>query len=157
MIFEALQSELVRFDFHFLRSKLQKIPELNLSMTTYETLLTVLWWTEWKYDSKPKGKLPVQPGVKGTDRSWQFIPVTPEDGNFMFRRDENRTRTRKILELRVEGETKRKLGRGPNKDEIRTTRDRDLEIFEPITGPVQAVVEILRQGWSKMAVLRSPA
>ena len=32
MIFEALQSELVRFDFHFLRSKLQKIPEFNLNI-----------------------------------------------------------------------------------------------------------------------------
>ena len=32
MIFEALQSELVRFDFHLLRSKLQKIPEFNLKM-----------------------------------------------------------------------------------------------------------------------------
>ena len=32
MIFEDLQSELVRFYFHLLRSKLQKIPEFNLSM-----------------------------------------------------------------------------------------------------------------------------
>ena len=32
MIFEALQSELVRLDYHLLRSKLQKIPEFNLSI-----------------------------------------------------------------------------------------------------------------------------
>ena len=32
MIFEALQSDLVRFDFHSLRSKLKKIPEFNLDM-----------------------------------------------------------------------------------------------------------------------------
>ena len=32
MIFEALQSELVGFDFHLLRSIIQKIPEFNLAI-----------------------------------------------------------------------------------------------------------------------------
>ena len=32
MFFEALQSELVSFDFHLLRAKLQKIPKYNLGM-----------------------------------------------------------------------------------------------------------------------------
>ena len=32
MIFEALQSELVGFDFYLLRSIIQKIPEFNLNM-----------------------------------------------------------------------------------------------------------------------------
>ena len=34
IIFEALQSELVIFDFYLMRSKLQKIPEFNLSIRT---------------------------------------------------------------------------------------------------------------------------
>ena len=44
MIFEALQSELVRFDFHLLRSKLQKIPEFNswLAGRSYISLGNIL-------------------------------------------------------------------------------------------------------------------
>ena len=34
MIFEALQSELVIFDFYLMRSKLQKIPEFNVNIST---------------------------------------------------------------------------------------------------------------------------
>ena len=44
IIFEALQSELVRFNFHLLRSKLQKIPEFNswLAGRSYISLGNIL-------------------------------------------------------------------------------------------------------------------
>ena len=37
MVFEALQSEIFRFKFHFLGSKLQKIPEFNLYYIIYKS------------------------------------------------------------------------------------------------------------------------
>ena len=43
MIFEALQSVLLRFHFHLLRSKFQKIPEFNLDIF-YVTLKFIVSW-----------------------------------------------------------------------------------------------------------------
>ena len=68
------------------------------------------------------------PGVRGTGRvvlgpsSSQFVPGTSEDEDefFRFGRDEDRTRTRKILKLRDEDRIRTKLGPGPIEDEIGT-------------------------------------
>ena len=55
MIFQALQSELFRFKFHFLGSKLQKIPELNLLRLNKSGRIQQSKWWEWTDESKAFG------------------------------------------------------------------------------------------------------
>ena len=88
MIFEALQSELVRYDFHLLSSELQKISEFNL---TTEGIITAPSWTldmtKWWTQSPNWDKLGMQfyrePKVDmseaGYDVSFWKILENPKD------------------------------------------------------------------------------
>ena len=51
MIFKALQSELFRLKFHFLESKLQKIPEFNLVMS-YDQIILIHLIKIWSIRSE---------------------------------------------------------------------------------------------------------
>ena len=61
MIFEAPRSELFRFKFSTLSSKILKIPEFYLAITTFED-----FWT--KFCSERKGKL---------SKYWSYISILP--------------------------------------------------------------------------------